>query len=346
MEYTTLGRTGLSVSRTAFGCLPIQRIPAADAQALLARAVAGGITFFDTARAYSDSEAKMGPALAPVRDRVVIATKTGARHAEGFWRDLETSLATLQTDYIDVYQFHNPSFVPRPGGEDGLYDAALEAKRQGRIRHIGITQHSLALAEEAVRSGLYDTLQFPFNHLASPADVALVELCAAENVGFICMKAMSGGLITDPALPFAYIRQYPIAVPIWGFQRMAELEATLALAAESPAIDDAMRARIEADRASLVGSFCRGCGYCEPCPAEIPIDIANRMTQLITRSPSAQWMTPEWQAKMATIRDCTRCGLCAGRCPYDLKPYETMPGHLAFYEAFVREHGTLVKGTR
>lgn len=337
MRTTTLGRTGLRVSSTAFGCLPIQRISTRAAGDILRRAAAAGISFFDTARAYTDSEEKLGLALADARGEIIIATKTGAKDAAALWRDLETSLKNLKTDYIDVYQFHNPSFVPRPGGADGLYDAAQDAREKGMIRHIGITQHSVALAEEAVQSGLYDTLQFPFNHLATERELALVDLCRAENVGFICMKALSGGLITDAAIPFAFLSQYPHAVPIWGFQRMEELENLLKLEANVPTLDAAMRARIDADRAQLSGSFCRGCAYCQPCPADIPIYNANRMTQLITRSPSSQWMTPQWRQGMANIRSCTRCGVCAARCPYGLTPYETLPEHLLFYEEYVRD---------
>lgn len=339
MQTTRLGRTGLTVTNTAFGCLPIQRISAEAAGDMLRRAVDAGITFFDTARAYSDSEEKMGLALEGVRDQITIATKTGAQTADALWKDLETTLAKLRTDHVDVYQFHNPGFVPKPGGADGLYDAAVEAKARGMIRHIGITQHSIDRAEEAVKSGLYDTLQFPFNHLATEREIALVQACGKEDVGFICMKALSGGLITDAAVPFAYLAQYPNAVAIWGFQHMWELENLIDLAANPPALDDAMQARIAADQEALGGAFCRACGYCQPCPVGIPIFNANRMTQLITRSPSAQWMTPEWRENMERIENCTRCGVCATRCPYDLKPYETLPEHLAFYRAYVAEHG-------
>jgi len=336
METTTLGRTGLTVSRTAFGCLPIQRIPKEEAVSMLRRAVNGGITFFDTARGYSDSEEKIGQALHDVREGLVIATKTFARTGEGLWEQLHESLANLRTEFIDIYQFHNPPFLPGPGGADGLYDAALEAKRQGLIRHIGITQHSLALAKEAVLSGLYDTLQFPFNHLATTEEIALVELCGREKVGFICMKALSGGLIADASVPFAFLRQYPQAVPIWGFQHPWELERLLDLEANPPALDAGMQKRVEDERARLTGAFCRSCGYCMPCPAGIPIYNANRMKQLITRSPSAQWMTAAWQADMAKIEQCTRCGLCERRCPYHLRPYETMPDHLTFYREYVK----------
>lgn len=339
MRTTRLGRTGLTVTNTAFGCLPIQRIPAEEAAAMLRHAATSGVTFFDTARSYTDSEQKVGMALAEKRDGIVIATKTGAKDADGFWRDLHTSLETLRVDAIDVYQFHNPGFVPRPGGEDGLYDAALEAQARGLIRHIGITQHSIERAEEAIESGLYATLQYPFNHLATEREQALVRRCAELDVGFICMKALSGGLITDAAVPFAFLLDFPNAVAIWGFQQAWELDNLLAMEERPPALDDVMRAKIAADQRALGGSFCRGCNYCAPCPVGIPIFNANRMSQLITRSPSAQWMTDFWREGMARIEQCTRCGACAVRCPYGLKPYETLPEHLAFYHAYVAAHG-------
>ena len=153
MNKITLGKTNLVIEKNGFGCLPIQRIREQDAVDLLHKAYDGGINFFDTARAYSDSEQKVGAAFSSMRDKIVLATKTGAQTAEGFWKDLETSLRTLKTDYIDIYQFHNPAFCPKPGGEDGLYDAALEAKKQGKIRHISITNHRLAVAHEAIDSG-------------------------------------------------------------------------------------------------------------------------------------------------------------------------------------------------
>lgn len=338
MRTTKLGRTGLTVTNTAFGCLPIQRVSRDDAVAMLRHAAEGGITFFDTARSYSDSEEKMGYAFDGMRDRVILATKTPAENAEGFWRDLETSLKKLRTDHVEVYQFHNPDFVPMPDGPDGLYNAALEAKRQGIIGHIGITQHSIDRAEEAVESGCYDTLQFPFNHLAVERELALLDRCREKDVGFICMKALSGGLITDASIPFAFLAQYENPVAIWGFQHMWEIDQLLALEKAPPVMDEAMREKIAADQAALGGAFCRGCGYCMPCPVGIPIYNANRMTQMITRSPSANLMTPKWQADMERITQCIECGICHTRCPYDLKPYETLGEHLAFYRQYVADH--------
>ena len=185
MTTVTLGRTGIVSNKNAFGALPIQRVSAEYAGKLLRKAYDAGITFFDTARSYSDSEEKMGLALSDVRDKITIATKTPSTTTEGFWNDLETSLRLLKTDYIDIYQFHNPSFCPKPGDGTGLYEAMLEAKAQGKIRFIGLTNHRLHVAEEAVRSGLYDTLQFPFCYLATDRDIALVNLCKENNVGFI-----------------------------------------------------------------------------------------------------------------------------------------------------------------
>lgn len=338
MKKFILGRTGLEISRTGFGALPIQRVTFEEASRLLNHALDCGITYIDTARMYTDSEEKIGKAISHRRSEYILATKTHAKTAEGFWKDLETSLKLLNTDCIDVYQFHNPPFVPVPGGEDGLYDAALKAREMGKIRFIGITQHSVERAEFAVNSGLYDTLQYPFNHLATEREVALVKLCKEKNVGFVGMKALSGGLVTDARIPFAYLSEYDNVVPIWGFQHMWELEQVLGFSENPFEITEEIRGLIAKDRAELVGGFCRSCGYCLPCPVGIPIQNANRMKQLLGRAVWQDYVTPEWQANMAKIDDCIQCGECAKRCPYELKPFETLPGQLAFYREFVKSH--------
>ena len=339
MEKVMLGKTGLMVTRTAMGCLPIQRVDFDTARDILLRAYEGGINFFDTARAYSDSEEKIGYALSHVRENIVIATKSGARTGAEMEAQLETSLKNLKTDYIDIYQFHNAANPPVPGGEDGLYDAAMRAKAAGKIRHIGITCHSIDSAFKAVESGLFETLQYPFNHLCTQREIELVNLCREKNVGFICMKGMSGGLITNARIPFAFIRQFENAVPIWGVQRISEIEEFLKYAEHPPELTAEMQAEIEKDRTELKGAFCRSCGYCMPCPVGIPINNANRMKELLTRSPSRNWLTPQWQEGMEKIDQCIHCGQCAKRCPYGLKPYETLPAQLKFYREFVKEHG-------
>ena len=313
-----LGRTGLVVEKQGFGCLPIQRISKAEAVELLHRAYDGGMNYFDTARAYSESGEKVGAAFAGMRDRVILATKTAAQTADGFWKDLESSLRALGTDHIDVYQFHNPAFCPRPGGADGLYDAALEAKRQGKIRHISITNHRLAVAHEAIDSGLYETLQFPFCYLATDKDLELVQDCKKAGMGFIAMKALAGGLINNSAAAYAYLAQFDNVLPIWGVQRESELDEFLSYIDNPPALTPELQAVIDHDREELQGEFCRGCGYCMPCPAGIEINNCARMSLMIRRAPSAAQLTEEMQAKMRKIEECLHCGRCKSKCPYGL----------------------------
>ena len=321
MNTVTLGSTGITVCQNAFGALPVQRRSIEEGVAILRRAYEGGMRYFDTARAYSDSEEKIGLAFGDGwlnREDVYIATKTQAKTPEKFWADLETSLAKLRTSYIDVYQFHMAAQVWRPGDGSGMYEAMLEAKEQGKIRHIGITAHKIGVAEEAAVSGLYETLQFPFSYLASDRDVQLVELCRQHNVGFVCMKGLAGGLINNSRVAMAFMTQHPWALPIWGIQRMTELEEWLSYMDDTPAYDDEMRAFVERERTELMGEFCRGCGYCMPCPVGIQINNCARMSLMLRRAPSAGWLSDHWQAEMAKIPSCLHCNRCRSKCPYEL----------------------------
>lgn len=331
----TLGRTGIRSDKNAFGALPIQRVTTQYAGMLLKKAYDAGFTFFDTARSYSDSEKKMGLALAPVRDKIHIATKTPSVTAEGFWKDLEQSLSLLQTDYIDIYQFHNPSFCPKPGDGTGLYEAMLEAKEQGKIRFIGITNHRLDVAREAVESGLYDTLQYPFCYLATEKEIELVNLCKEKDVGFICMKALSGGLIDHSAAAYAWLAEYDNVLPIWGIQRESELDEFISYMKNPPALDGEIAEIVEKDRAELVGNFCRACGYCMPCPVGIQINQCARMSQLIRRSPSENWLNEQSQAMMLNIENCIECGTCKSKCPYGLNTPALLKENLADYKLIV-----------
>ena len=318
MSKVTLGKTGITVEKNSFGALPIQRISREEAVRLLRKAYEHGVTFFDTARYYTDSEEKVGEAFLGMRDKVYIATKTGAQNARDFWKELDTSLKMLRTDYIDIYQFHNPSFCPKPGDGSGLYEAMLEAREKGLIRHIGITNHRLNVAHEAVESGLYETLQFPFCYLATKKDIELVEACREAGMGFIAMKALSGGLITNSAAAYAYLDQYDNVLPIWGVQREKELDEFLSYIDNPPVMTDEIRKVIEDDRKELLGDFCRGCGYCMPCPVGIEINNCARMSLMIRRAPSDAQLTEDMQAKMKNIEECLHCGQCSSKCPYGL----------------------------
>ncbi len=334
MQTVRLGRTNITVSKNGFGALPIQRISKEDAAHLLRRAYEGGINYFDTARFYTDSEEKIGYALSDVRENIIISTKTMRTTVEGFWRDLEESLALLKTDYIDIYQFHNPAFCPKPGDGTGLYEAMLEAKRLGKIRHIGMTNHRLAVAEEAVRSGLYDTLQFPFSYLASEKEEALVRLCEEMDVGFICMKALAGGLITRSDAAYAFLADYPVA-PIWGVQRECELDEFLAYNENPPTMTDEIRAYIKKEKGELSGDFCRGCGYCMPCPVGIQINNAARMSLMIRRAPVDAQLSEASQEMMKQIEKCINCGKCKSLCPYGLDTPNLLKKNYEDYKTFL-----------
>lgn len=318
MDMVTLGSTGITVNKNGFGALPIQRISLEDAADLARKAYAAGITFFDTARAYSDSEIKLGEAFDGMREKVYIATKTAAQNVEDFWKDLETSLKNLRTDYIDIYQFHNPAFCPKPGDGTGLYEAMLAAKAQGKIRHIGITNHRLAVAHEAIESGLYETLQFPFCYLATEKDMEVEEACRKAGMGFIAMKALSGGLINNSRAAYAFEAQYENVLPIWGVQREKELDEFISYIDNPPQMDEEIKKLIEHDREELIGDFCRGCGYCMPCPAGIEINNCARMSLMLRRAPSDAWLTEDWQEKMKKIENCLHCNKCKSHCPYGL----------------------------
>ena len=318
METVTLGSTGITVNKNGFGALPIQRISTEDAAALARKAYDAGITFFDTARFYTDSEVKLGVAFEEMREKVYIATKTAAATPEEFWDQLQTSLSNLKTDYIDIYQFHNPAVCPKPGDGSGLYEAMLEAKAQGKIRHIGITNHRLTVAKEAIESGLYETLQFPFCYLATEKDIELVEACKKANMGFIAMKALSGGLITNSAAAYAFEAQYDNVLPIWGVQRESELDEFISYIDNPPVMNDELQAVIDQDREQLSGDFCRGCGYCMPCPVGIEINNCARMSLLLRRSPSELQLTEDVQNKMKKIENCLHCNQCKSKCPYGL----------------------------
>lgn len=332
MNKVRLGKTEIVSDKNGFGALPIQRISFEDAEKLILTAFDNGITYFDTARFYTDSEQKLGRALKGKRDKVTIATKTMCTTTEEFWSQLEQSLRDLKTDYIDLYQFHNPAKCPKPGDGSGLYEAMIEAKKQGKILHIGITNHRMAVADEAIESGLYETLQFPFSYLADSRELALAESCRKHDMGFIAMKAMSGGLITRADVAYAFCDQYDYVLPIWGVQRMSELEDFLACAKKPPVYDDAMKSFVEAERKALAGNFCRGCGYCMPCPQGIKINDCARMSLMIRRAPISIYMDEEHQAEMQKIKECVHCDQCKSKCPYGLDTPKLMEDCLKDYE--------------
>ena len=315
MDKVRLGKTNVEVYKIGFGALPIQRRNMKDSLEILNRTYESGIDFYDTARFYTDSEEKLGKAFENVRSDIYLASKTAAETPEDFWNDLETSLKELRTDYLDLYQHHNISFCPKE--DDELAKAMIEAKEEGLINHIGITTHKVTLAHEALDSGLYETLQYPFSYLSGKEELELVEKCRKLDVGFIAMKAMGGGLLKNAKASFAFMNQFSNVLPIWGIQHMSELEEFLSYP-QNMIIDDSLRQDIEHDKEELGDNFCRGCGYCMPCPEDINISLCARMSLWIRRFPTEPNMDERTQKIMEGTKDCIECYACVDKCPYEL----------------------------
>lgn len=332
MKQITLGTTGITVPQNAFGALPIQRVDMDTAKNILRRAYDGGMRFFDTARAYSDSEEKLGNAFEGMRDKIYIASKTMGRTPEEFRSQLETSLEMLKTDYIDIYQFHCVDQCYRPGDGTGMYECMLEAKEQGKIRHISVTAHKLNVAKECIESGLYETLQYPLSYLSSEKELELVKMCREHNMGYIAMKGLAGGLIRNSRAAFAFMSQFDNVLPIWGIQKMEELEEWLSYMENTPEPDNEIVEYIEKEKKELTGDFCRGCGYCMPCPAGIIINSCARMSLMVRRAPSASWLNEYWQENMKKIENCLHCNQCMKKCPYELNTPELLKKNYEDYK--------------
>jgi len=335
MKDIILGRTGIKVPQNGFGALPIQRVSVDVAVKLLRKAYDGGMRFFDTARAYSDSEIKLGKAFGNGyvdRKNIIIATKTAAKTPKDFWNDLNTSLSNLKTDYIDIYQFHMMPNCFKPGDGSELYECMLEAKHKGYIKHISGTAHKIGVAQEIIESGLYDTLQYPMSYLATDKEIDLINRCNKHNIGFIAMKGLAGGLITNSKAAMAFISQFDGAVPIWGIQREAELDEWLEFMKDTPKMDDSTMSFIDQERSELMGDFCRGCGYCMPCTVGIQINQCNRMSLMLRRAPSDEWLSEYWQDEMKKINDCVDCGKCITHCPYELQIPSLLKKNLEDYQ--------------
>lgn len=342
MKTVVLGRSGLVATKPSMGCLPVQRCDRDYAVRLLRKAFDGGIRFFDTANAYTDSEEKIGLALSDVRDRIVLATKSAGKDRKTVLSHIENSLRMLRTDYIDLFQFHQVPEIPDPNDPEGPYAGALEARRRGWIGHIGVTSHRVAVIEECIDSGLFETVQFPFSYISAERDLALAERAKKANVGYLAMKGLAGGLLTNARACHSFMKQYDNVVPIWGIQKLEELDEWLALAEEDPDMDANTEAFIARERQELSGSFCRSCGYCMPCPVGIEIRNCARMNMLLRRSPWQQYMTDEWHAKMHQIENCIGCRSCASKCPYQLDTPNLLKYMLKDYDEFYETHKSLL----
>ena len=320
MEYVTLGKTGLRVSRVGFGGIPIQRISSEECTKLFDSVVAHGINYIDTARAYTVSEAYLGEALRGRREQFILATKSMARSREDMARDIETSLNNLQTDYIDLYQIHNPNMaqldtVLAPGG---AMEALQEAKAAGKIGHIGLTAHSLSVFERALELDEIETIMFPYNVVERQGE-ELIARCQEKNVGFIAMKPMAGGAIEDATLAMRYIVSNPAAtIVIPGMYCEGEVEQNVAAAQNTAPLSEEERAAADAVLATLGEHFCRRCNYCAPCAVGISIPNVFLFEGYLSRYGLEDWARERYATLSVKASACIGCGACEDRCPYHL----------------------------
>jgi len=336
MEKVRLGKSDLKVTRVGFGGIPIQRLTDAEAVAVIRRCLDLGINWIDTAHGYGSSEARIGQAIAGRREEVILATKSPARDPEGFRQQMALSFERLGVDYVDLFQFHNVSTkeayeqILAPGGP---LDIARKAQAAGRIGHIGVTSHSLELAQILVTSGHFETLMFPYNFVTREPEERLIPLCREHDVGFIAMKPMAGGLLEEASLAFKYLWQQPDLVSVVGIEHAKEMEEIVALEASGATLTAEEWQRIEALREELGTRFCRRCGYCQPCPQGIAISTVMNIKSFEQRFPPER-MFGEWGERiMGTAETCIECGECESRCPYQLPIREMIKEYVAWYQA-------------
>ena len=320
MEYTTLGKTGLKISRMGFGGIPIQKVTVEDVRTLMLAMAEKGVNYIDTARGYTVSEDYIGQALEGMRDQFVLATKSMARTKEAMAQDIETSLKNLRTDHIELYQVHNPSMadletVTAPGG---ALEALLEAKAAGKIGHIGLTAHLEAVFEKALQMPWVETVMFPYNIVETQGE-KLMRRCTEQNVGFIVMKPLAGGALEDAELAMRFICQNgDVSVVIPGMYDVRELEQNLAAVENDAPLSEAELARIDEIRRELGTQFCRRCNYCQPCTAGVNISGVFLMEGYLKRYGLGDWAKSRYATFAKKAGDCIGCGVCESRCPYQL----------------------------
>ena len=320
MDYRILGKTGLKISRLGLGGIPIQRIDKDGARSLVGSLIDASVNFIDTARAYTVSEEYLGYALEGVRDRFVIATKSTARTKEQMARDIDISLKNLRTDYIDLYQLHNPNArdLDTVLSEGGALEALIEAREAGKIGHIGITLHSLEVFERAIELPWVETVMFPYNIVETQGE-ELIARCAERNIGFICMKPLAGGAIEDAKLAMRFVTVNPaVSVIIPGMADADELLLNSGAVSDTSALTDDELRRIDEIRGILGTNFCRRCNYCAPCTVGINIPSVLLFEGYYSRYNLKEWAITRYKTLDKKASDCIGCGVCESRCPYNL----------------------------
>ena len=321
MEKIRLGKTGLMPTRIGFGGIPIQTPPEETAIAIVRESLDLGINFIDTSRMYTNSEERIGKAIAGKRSEVIIATKSATRTGDGVAADMETSLKNLQTDYVDLYQFHNVSTpedltsVLSPGGP---FDVVRKARDAGTVKHIGITSHRLKVAQEALLTDCFETVMLGLNFVNTDAADEVIPLARKRDIGVIIMKPMAGGMLENPALSFKYLRQFTDVLPLIGIARLGEMPENIKIVEDGEPLTKAELEEMERIKQELGSGFCRMCNYCQPCPQKIMISAIMYTEVALKRYDPEIIFKGQWDKFMQKAGDCSDCGECEKRCPYQL----------------------------
>ena len=320
MEYRVLGKIGLNISRVGLGGIPIQRIDAEGTKQLVHQLMDAGVNYIDTARGYTVSEQYLGYALEGIRDKFVLATKSMSRTREAMAKDIDISLGNLKTDYIDLYQVHNPNMaqLEQVLAQGGALEALLEAKEQGKIGHIGLTAHSVEVFEKALELPWVETIMFPYNIVETQGE-ALIKKCAEKNIGFVDMKPLAGGAIEDAALAVRFLVSNPdVTVVIPGMADPKEVEVNLSAAENTAPLSADELEKVAQVRQTLGTQFCRRCNYCAPCTVGINIPSVFLFQGYLDRYGLADWAKDRYGAMAVKASACVECGACEPRCPYGL----------------------------
>ncbi len=337
MEKIRLGKTGMMVTRLGFGGIPIQRLSESEAVRVVQRCLELGLNYIDTANGYTTSEERIGKAVKGRRQDVIIATKTFPGDAETVTKNLDLSLKRLDTDYIDLYQFHgvnNKETLDKIlDPENGLYLLFEKFKKAGKIRHIGITSHQIDAAKEQVKTGKFETMMFPFNVITNEPAKELLPLCRQYDVGFIVMKPLAGGMLNNASICFKYLMQFPDVVSIPGIEKVEEIEEIVKIYAGPQKMTAAERKEMKRMVEELGDKFCRRCDYCQPCAQGIPISLVMTFPTFVKRLPPDWYLkNPMITGQMEKAANCTECGECESRCPFGLPIRQMIKENYTMFE--------------
>lgn len=323
MNSIQLGQTGLSVQRLGFGGIPIQRVGEAEAVAAVSRAIELGYNLFDTARAYSTSEHRIGLALKArgPKEKIIVASKSLAKTAKEMENDLRLSLDQLGLDRIDIYQCHMVGDMRQYEtiiGPGGALEALQEAKSKGLISHIGLTSHKLDVLKRGVEEGPWETIMVAYSLLEPLAGEEVIPAALARGLGIMTMKSFAGGVLEDSRLALKWILNRPGLIVLAGMESAALVEENWAVFNSDWTLTPSQDAEIQVLQEEFSHAYCRRCDYCQPCSEDIPISTVLNLKSMVKRIGREVLNRDRQKKAIESVAQCAECCQCLDRCPYGL----------------------------